>query len=51
MPQPKCLSDRRKAWDVRELDVAVDQLPTQGNSPSDDDTWSDVDAPQASPVR
>jgi hypothetical protein len=51
MPRPKRLGDRRKAWDVRELDGAVDQLPAEGNVPSADDTWSDVDAPQAPPVR
>jgi hypothetical protein len=43
MPQPKLLTDRRKAWDVRALDRAVDDLPTAGIVP-DDDTWNDVDA-------
>jgi hypothetical protein len=28
MPSAKRLSDRRLAWDVRELDSAVDRLPT-----------------------
>jgi hypothetical protein len=51
MPRPKRLGDRRKAWDVRELDVAVDQLPVEAGAPAADDTWSDVDAPQAPPVR
>jgi predicted DNA-binding transcriptional regulator AlpA len=41
MPRPKRLRDRRKAWDVRELDEAIDQLPTDAAS-SDDDTWGDV---------
>jgi hypothetical protein len=27
MPHPRILADRRFAWDVRELDVAVDLLP------------------------
>ncbi|MVT68359.1 hypothetical protein GPL21_25005 [Bradyrhizobium pachyrhizi] len=27
MPKPRQLSSHRKAWDVRELDVAVDSLP------------------------
>jgi predicted DNA-binding transcriptional regulator AlpA len=43
MPRPKQLTDRRKAWDVRALDIAVDHLPTVG-SPDLDSTWSDVDA-------
>jgi predicted DNA-binding transcriptional regulator AlpA len=32
MPTPKRLSDRRIAWDVRELDAAIDALPRQGES-------------------
>jgi predicted DNA-binding transcriptional regulator AlpA len=51
MPHPKRLSDKRIAWDVRALDVAVDQLPAETAGASADDTWSDVDAPQASAVR
>jgi predicted DNA-binding transcriptional regulator AlpA len=43
MPQPKLLTDRRKAWDVRALDRAIDNLPTAGAAPNDD-TWDDVDA-------
>jgi predicted DNA-binding transcriptional regulator AlpA len=27
MPRPRILGDRRKAWDVRELDAAADALP------------------------
>jgi hypothetical protein len=50
MPRPKRLSDRRIAWDVRELDVAVDRLPADAGG-SADETWSDLDAPQASSVR
>jgi excisionase family DNA binding protein len=43
MPQPKIIWGKRKGWDVRELDRAVDNLPTAGTAP-DDDTWSDIDA-------
>ena len=50
MPRPKRLGDRRKAWDVRELDAAIDRLPAESGGPGDD-TWSDVDAPQATAVR
>ena len=27
MPRPRILGDKRKAWDVRELDAAADALP------------------------
>jgi predicted DNA-binding transcriptional regulator AlpA len=50
MPSAKRLSDRRLAWDVRELDLAVDRLPTE-TAETGDETWSDVDAPQASGIR
>jgi hypothetical protein len=30
MPHPRVLLDRRFAWDVRELDMAVDLLPHRG---------------------
>lgn len=30
MPRPKILMERRVAWDVRELDAAVDCLPHRG---------------------
>jgi len=43
MPQPKVLTGRRKAWDVRALDRAVDNLPSAGAAPNDN-TWDDVDA-------
>lgn len=43
MPVAKRLGDRRKAWDVRELDCAVDKLPSDGKAPGDD-SWGDVDA-------
>jgi predicted DNA-binding transcriptional regulator AlpA len=41
MPRPKRLCGRRKAWDVRDLDAAVDNLPVEDN---DNDTWDNVDA-------
>jgi predicted DNA-binding transcriptional regulator AlpA len=50
MPRPKRLGDRRIAWDVRELDAAVDRLPVELDG-ADDNTWSDVDAPEATAVR
>jgi predicted DNA-binding transcriptional regulator AlpA len=50
MPRARRLGERRIAWDVRELDVAVDQLPAETAAPGDE-TWSDVDAPQASAIR
>jgi predicted DNA-binding transcriptional regulator AlpA len=30
MPKPRVLGDRRRAWDVRELDAAADALPHDG---------------------
>jgi predicted DNA-binding transcriptional regulator AlpA len=44
MPQPKVLTNRRKAWDLRALDIAIDNLPTVGSENATDDTWSDIDA-------
>jgi predicted DNA-binding transcriptional regulator AlpA len=44
MPRPRRLVGRRKAWDIRELDEAVDNLPIDGNEVSDE-TWSNVDGP------
>ena len=44
MPPAKLLGNRRKAWDVRELDAAVDQLPVEVSGIADE-TWGDVDAP------
>lgn len=38
MPPPKVLLGRRKAWDIRELDAAIDALPTDGAA-LDDTTW------------
>lgn len=37
MPKPRQLTQHRKAWDVRELDVAVDNLPKEGESASNAD--------------
>ncbi len=39
MPPPK-LIDRRKAWDVYELDARIDNLPSDGDSDTDT-TWDD----------
>lgn len=44
MPRPKLLSSRRRAWDVRALDAAIDRLPIDGDDARIDETWSDVDA-------
>jgi hypothetical protein len=41
MPKPRRLSGRRKAWDVRALDTAVDNLPVEDN---DNDSWDNIDA-------
>lgn len=42
MPRPRVLVDRRLAWDVRELDAAVDLLPHRGDEEaiSADEGWS-----------
>jgi hypothetical protein len=44
MPHPKMLGGKRRAWDVRALDAAVDRLPVQGDDAGTDETWGDVDA-------
>jgi predicted DNA-binding transcriptional regulator AlpA len=41
MPRAKLLGPRRKAWDVFELDRAIDDLPVNDN---DDGTWDNLDA-------
>jgi predicted DNA-binding transcriptional regulator AlpA len=51
MPRPRLLGERRRAWDVRELDLAIDQLPLDGNNAGIDETWNDVDAPKAAALR
>jgi predicted DNA-binding transcriptional regulator AlpA len=43
MPPPRMLVGRRRAWDVRALDAAVDRLPVDG-ADADDDSWGDIDA-------
>jgi predicted DNA-binding transcriptional regulator AlpA len=42
MPRPKKLGERRLAWDVRAIDLAVDVLPVQGDDTTET-TWGDVD--------
>jgi predicted DNA-binding transcriptional regulator AlpA len=44
MPRPKLLGEKRRAWDVRALDAAVDQLPVDWDDSPIDQTWEDVDA-------
>ena len=41
MPKPRKLTTGRKAWDVRLLDQAIDELPLDGedSSPCDHDGW------------
>lgn len=42
MPRPRLLIGRRRAWDVRDLDTAIDQLPRDGeDAGSEDDGWDD----------
>jgi excisionase family DNA binding protein len=45
MPRPRLLGGKRRAWDVRALDLAIDRLPIDGNDAGIDQTWGDVDAP------
>jgi integrase len=48
MPPPKILGERRRAWDVRALDVAVDNLPVEGEATMrEDESWGDIDAAYA----
>lgn len=51
MPRARLFGKRRRAWDVRQLDIAIDELPFDGNNTCVDETWSDVDAPEAAPSR
>jgi len=44
MPRPKMLGRKRRAWDIRELDAAIDRLPVQGDDDEADETWGNVDA-------
>jgi predicted DNA-binding transcriptional regulator AlpA len=46
MPKARELTPRRWAWDVRELDTAIDGLPRKGDEPGgepapDDFGWDD----------
>jgi predicted DNA-binding transcriptional regulator AlpA len=43
MPRPKVLCGRRRAWDVRALDNAIDNLPSDGGDLIDQ-SWSDFNA-------
>lgn len=40
MPKPCILGDKRRAWDVRELDVAADALPHDGEITASDEGWT-----------
>jgi predicted DNA-binding transcriptional regulator AlpA len=40
MPQPRRIGTR-KIWDIRELDIAFEALPS--NSPRPDTSWDDFD--------
>jgi predicted DNA-binding transcriptional regulator AlpA len=51
MPRPKRLSEGRVAWDVQELDAAIESLPSDGMSLEVDNSWGDVDAVQTSAAR
>jgi hypothetical protein len=42
MPKPRILTPGRKAWDVRLLDQAIDELPLDGEqTTSSDEGWDD----------
>ncbi|QHO77910.1 hypothetical protein ACH79_40305 [Bradyrhizobium sp. CCBAU 051011] len=41
MPRARILGDKRKAWDTRELDIAIDQLPHEGEElAASDEGWT-----------
>ena len=40
MPKPRRLSDKRLAWDVRELDAAADALPYDDETDVLDEGWA-----------
>ena len=49
MPKPRQLTERRLAWDVQQLDAAIDRLPVDGGTDTETDTstdhsWDDIDA-------
>jgi hypothetical protein len=41
MPKPRVLGNKRRAWDVRELDAAIDALPHDDETAtvSTDEGW------------
>jgi hypothetical protein len=42
MPKPRILTTGRKAWDVRLLDQAIDELPFDGEDTGNNDSgWDD----------
>ena len=43
MPPPKLLGGRRRAWDIRALDAAIDRLPIDRGRQIDA-SWRDIDA-------
>lgn len=51
MPKAKVVFGRRIAWDIRQLDVAIENLPTAGEDSSSDNTWDDIDATQTASIR
>lgn len=47
MPKPRILGEKRRAWDVRELDAAADALPHEGGEPvvvGKDEGWEEEHA-------
>lgn len=43
MPKPRILGANRRAWDVRELDAAIDALPHDGEpAQAADEGWEDI---------
>ncbi len=41
MPKPRIVSEKRRAWDVRELDAAADALPHAGDQlAAADEGWA-----------
>jgi predicted DNA-binding transcriptional regulator AlpA len=40
MPRPRVLGDKRRAWDIRELDAAADALPHDGELTASDEGWT-----------
>lgn len=44
MPRPKLLGDRRKAWDLNEIDLMIERLPIELGESEVDETWDDINA-------